>query len=213
VAVRADVELGGTDQKFNLLLGRDVQRAYGQPEQMIMTLPLLIGTDGEMKMSKSYGNYIGVTDPPTEMYGKTLSIPDELLENWYTLLLGGEPPADLRPRDAKRALARALVERFHDAASARAAEEAFDRVHIRHEVPADVPVVRWVLNGGVVHLPALLAQAFSVSTSEARRGLSQGAVRLDGEPVSAERLDLPADDVNGRVLQLGKRRFARVEIE
>jgi tyrosyl-tRNA synthetase len=213
VAVRADVELGGTDQKFNLLLGRDVQRAYGQPEQVIMTLPLLIGTDGEMKMSKSSGNYIGVTDPPEEMYGKTLSIHDELLANWYPLLLGDEPPATLSPRDAKRALARALVERFHDAASARAAEEAFDRVHIRHEVPADVPVVRWVLNGGVVHLPALLAQAFSVSTSEARRGLSQGAVRLDGEPVSGEMLDVPGDDVNGRVLQLGKRRFARVEIE
>ncbi len=107
VAVRADVELGATDQKFNLLLGRDVQRAYGQPEQVVMTLPLLIGTDGQRKMSKSYGNYIGVTDAPEDMYGKTLSIPDELLENWYTLLLGAEPPAGLGPRDAKRALARA----------------------------------------------------------------------------------------------------------
>ena len=212
VAVRADVELGGTDQKFNLLLGRDVQRAYGQAEQVIMTLPLLVGTDGEMKMSKSYGNYIGVTDPPEDMYGKTLSIPDALLENWYTLLLGSQPPADLGPRDAKRALARALVERFHDAEAARAAEDAFDRVHIRHEVPDDVPTIRWALNGGAVHLPALLAQAFSVSTSEARRSLSQGAVRLDGEPVSTAVLDLPAGDVDGRVLQLGKRRFARVEI-
>jgi tyrosyl-tRNA synthetase len=213
VAVRADVELGGTDQKFNLLLGRDVQRAYGQAEQVIMTLPLLVGTDGEMKMSKSYGNYIGVSDPPEDMYGKTLSIPDALLENWYTLLLGSEPPPDLGPRDAKRALARALVERFHDAEAARAAEDAFDRVHIRHEVPDDVPTIRWALNGGAVHLPALLAQAFSVSTSEARRSLSQGAVRLDGEPVSTAVLDLPAGDVDGRVLQLGKRRFARVEIE
>jgi tyrosyl-tRNA synthetase len=212
VAVRADVELGGTDQKFNLLLGRDVQRAYGQAEQVIMTLPLLVGTDGEMKMSKSYGNYIGVTDPPEDMYGKTLSIPDALLENWYTLLLGSQPPADLGPRDAKRALARALVERFHDAEAARAAEDAFDRVHIRHEVPDDVPTIRWALNGGAVHLPALLARAFSVSTSEARRSLSQGAVRLDGEPVSTAVLDLPAGDVDGRVLQLGKRRFARVEI-
>jgi tyrosyl-tRNA synthetase len=213
VAVRADVELGGTDQKFNLLLGRDVQRAYGQPEQVIMTMPLLIGTDGEMKMSKSYGNYIGVTDPPEEMYGKTLSARDELLENWYGLLLGSEPPAELGPRDAKRALARAIVERFHGPDAARAAEEAFDRVFVRGQLPADVPVVRWGLNGGAVHLPALLAQAFSVSTSEARRGLSQGAVRLDGAPVAGDVLDLPAGDVNGRVLQFGKRRFARVEIE
>src|SRR2546421_1412085 len=105
VAVRADVELGGTDQKFNLLLGRDVQRAYGQPEQVIMTMPLLTGTDGERKMSKSYGNYIGVTDPPDQMYGRTLSIPDESLRSWYELLLGSEPPADLPDRDAKRGLA------------------------------------------------------------------------------------------------------------
>jgi tyrosyl-tRNA synthetase len=213
VAVRADVELGATDQKFNLLLGRDVQRAYGQPEQVIMTLPLLIGTGGEVKMSKSYGNYIGVTDAPEDMYGKTLSIHDELLPNWYTLLLGREAPADLGPRDAKRALARAIVERFHDAAAAAGAEEAFDRVHIRHEVPEDVVVVRWTGNGSAtVHLPALLAQAFSISTSEARRGLQQGAVRLDGAPVAAGILDLPADDLDGRVLQMGKRRFARVEI-
>ena len=213
VAVRADVELGATDQKFNLLLGRDVQRAYGQPEQVIMTLPLLIGTDGEIKMSKSYGNYIGVTDAPEDMYGKTLSIPDELLENWYTLLLGREPPPGLGPRDAKRALARAIVERFHEAAAVAGAEEAFDRVHIRRQVPEDVAAVRWTGDGSAtVHLPALLAHAFSVSTSEARRALSQGAVRLDGEPVAAGVLDLPADDVHGRVLQMGKRRFARVDV-
>ena len=114
VAVRADVELGGTDQKFNLLLGRDIQRAYGQPEQVILTVPLLTGTDGERKMSKSFDNYIGVTDPPEEMYGKTLSIPDASLELWYSLLLGSVPPPSLGPRDAKRALARALVERFHE---------------------------------------------------------------------------------------------------
>ena len=122
VAIRADVELGGTDQKFNLLLGRDIQRAYGQDEQVILTMPLLTGTDGERKMSKSLGNYIGVTDPPQEMYGKTLSIPDTSLESWYELLLGRELPADLAPRDAKRALARALVERFHGAEAAEAAE-------------------------------------------------------------------------------------------
>ncbi|MGZ4350597.1 MAG: tyrosine--tRNA ligase [Solirubrobacteraceae bacterium] len=210
VAVRADVELGGTDQKFNLLLGRDVQRAYGQPEQVIMTLPLLIGTDGEMKMSKSYGNYIGVTDPPEEMYGKTLSIPDELLENWFGLLLGSEPPADLGPRDAKRALARAIVERFHGPEAARAAEEAFDRVHIRRQVPEDVPTVQWTRNGGSVHLPALLAEAFGISTSEARRNLAQGAVRVDGQVLPGDSLDVGPDQLANRILQLGKRRFARV---
>jgi tyrosyl-tRNA synthetase len=212
VAVRADVELGGTDQTFNLLLGRDIQRAYEQPEQVIMTLPLLTGTDGERKMSKSYRNHIGVADPPNEMYGRTLSIPDPALPGWYALLLGAEPDPSLVPRDVKRALARALVERFYDAGAAQAAEAAFDRVHIRHEVPDDVPTVRWTCNGSAtVHLPALLAQAFSISTSEARRGLSQGAVRVDGEPMTGDVLDVPAGELDGRVLQLGKRRFARVE--
>jgi tyrosyl-tRNA synthetase len=212
VAVRADVELGGTDQKFNLLLGRNIQRAYHQPEQVIMTLPLLVGTDGERKMSKSYGNHIGVADSPEEIYGRTLSLPDAALAGWYALLLGGEPDPALGPRDAKRALARALVERFYDAGAAAAAEAAFDRVFIRGQIPEDVPVVRWTLNGSTtVHLPALLAHAFSVSTSEARRGLAQGAVRRDGEPVDPAVLDLPAGDLDGRVLQMGKRRFARVE--
>jgi tyrosyl-tRNA synthetase len=215
VAIRADVELGGTDQKFNLLLGRNIQRAYNQPEQVIMTLPLLTGTDGERKMSKSYGNHIGVADPPEEIYGRTLSIPDPAMPDWYALLLGAQPDPALAPRDAKRALARALVERFYDAAAAQAAEAAFDRLHIRHELPDPdaVPVVRWSMNGSAsVHLPALLAQAFGVSTSEARRGLAQGAVRLDGEPVAGSILDVPAEDLDGRVLQMGKRRFARVEI-
>ncbi len=141
VAVKADVELGGTDQKFNLLMGRDIQRAYGQPEQVVLTTPLLTGTDGERKMSKSLGNYIGVTEPPEEMYGKTLSIPDTSMETWYGLLLGRAVPDDLSPRDAKRALARALVERFHGAEAAESAEEAFDRVHVQHEIPEDVPEV------------------------------------------------------------------------
>ncbi len=212
VAIRADVELGGTDQKFNLLLGRDIQRAYGQDEQVILTMPLLTGTDGERKMSKSLGNYIGVTDPPQEMYGKTLSIPDTSLESWYELLLGRELPADLAPRDAKRALARALVERFHGVEAAEAAEQEFDRVFVSGGVPDDVPEVHFTPSGGVVHLPALVAQAFGVSTSEARRSLAQGGVKVDGEPLAAGLLDVPADVVEGRVLQLGKRRFARVLI-
>jgi len=212
VAVRADVELGGTDQKFNLLLGRNIQRAYHQPEQVIMTMPLLTGTDGERKMSKSYGNQIGVADPAEEIYGRTLSIPDPALGDWYALLLGTEPDPTLSPRDAKRALARALAERFYDAAAAAAAEEAFDRVFVRGQIPKDVPTVTWRLNGGSVHLPALLAEAFGISTSEARRNLAQGAVRVDGEVLAPEALDVGADQLADRVLQLGKRRFARVEI-
>ncbi len=213
VAIDADVELGGTDQKFNLLLGREIQRAYEKPAQVILTMPLLTGTDGVQKMSKSFGNYIGVTEPPEEMYGKTLSIPDDSLALWYRLLLDTEPPPGEPPRDAKRALARALVTRFHGASAAVAAEEAFDRVHIRHEAPAHVPEVEWPADGsGVVHLPALLAHAFQVSTSEARRSLGQGGVRIDGEPVAAGALDCPAADLDGRVLQLGKRRFARVRV-
>jgi tyrosyl-tRNA synthetase len=212
VAVEADVELGGTDQKFNLLLARDIQRAYGVSEQVVLTTAILPGTDGVRRMSKSLGNYIGVTDRPEEMYGKTLSIPDSALALWYSLLLGSDPSAGLAPRDAKRALARALVARFHDAEAAEAAEAAFDRVHVRHEIPADVPVFEWGGDGPEVHLPALLAQAFSISTSEARRALSQGGVRLDGEEIENGSLDLPRAEVDGRVLQLGKRRFARVQL-
>jgi len=212
VAVRADVELGGTDQKFNLLLGRDIQRAYQQPEQVILTLPLLTGTDGQRKMSKSYDNYVGVTERPEEMYGKTLSIPDASLPDWHSLLLGEVPDPAVSPRDAKRALARALVERFHGAPAAVAAEAQFDRVHIDHRPPADIPEVAFAANNGTVHLPALLAAAFGISTSEARRSLGQGAVRLDGDPIADGALDLPVAELDGRVLQLGKRRFARVRI-
>ena len=212
VAVEADVELGGTDQKFNLLLARDVQRAYGVPEQAVLTVPILPGTDGERRMSKSLGNYVGVTEPPEEIYGKTLSIPDSALETWYSLLLGSEPPAELGPRDAKRALARVLVERFWDADAAAEAEAAFDRVHVSREVPEDVPVVDWQEAGPEVHLPALLQQAFGVSTSDARRALAQGGVRLDGEPVTNGSLDVSVEEVDGKVLQLGKRRFARVRV-
>ena len=212
VAVRADVELGGTDQKFNLLLARDIQRAYGQPEQVILTMPLLTGTDGVRKMSKSYGNYIGVTDGPDDIYGKTLSIPDESLSDWYRLMLDTTPDPAAGPRDAKRALARALVQRFHDAAGAREAEARFDQVHVRRELPDEIPEVSFDAGDGHVHLPALLAAAFGVSTSEARRSLRQGAVRIDGEPLDPGVLDVERSAVDGCVLQLGKRRFARVRL-
>jgi tyrosyl-tRNA synthetase len=212
VAVKADVELGGTDQKFNLLLGRDIQRAYGQSEQVILTVPLLPGTDGERKMSKSFDNYIGVTEPPAEMYGKTLSIPDESLELWYSLLLGSRVPEGIGPRDAKRALARTLVERFHGPEAATEAEREFDRVHIRHEAPSEVPELEWPRGEGVVHLPAVMAQAFGISTSEARRALAQGGIRLDGEPVGDGVLDVDAALIDGKLLQFGRRRFVRVRV-
>lgn len=213
VAIRSDVELGGTDQTFNLLLGRHVQAQYDQPEQVVLTMPLLVGTDGAKKMSKSVGNYIGITERPQEIYGKTLRLPDEALSAWYRMLLDAPLPEEMGPRDAKRALARELVSRYHDAAAATAAEEHFDRVFVRHERPTEVDAVSWELtDGSIVHLPALLARAFAISTSEARRALGQGGVRIDGEPVGAGVLDLPAAELDGRVLQMGKRRFARVEI-
>jgi tyrosyl-tRNA synthetase len=214
VEVKADVELGGTDQKFNLLLARDIQRAYGIPEQTILTMPILPGTDGERRMSKSLGNYIGVSEPPAEIYGKTLSIPDSVVPLYYELLLGRPVPEEVGPRDAKRALARDLVAEFHDGAAAEAAEREFDRVHREHGTPDEVEEVQWPAAeaGETVHLPELIRRAFGVSTSEARRALAQGGVSFDGETVAAGVLDLPASELDGKVLKLGKRRFARVRV-
>jgi tyrosyl-tRNA synthetase len=209
VAVEADVELGGSDQRFNLLFGRDVQEAFGQRPQSILTMPLLVGTDGVRKMSKSYGNYVGVTDEPAEMFGRLMSIPDDLMPDYYLLLLERELDRKAHPNEAKRALARALVARFHDDAGAADAEARFDAIHKRGEVPADMPTV--VADGETVHLPALLASSFGITNSEARRVLAQGGVRIDGEVAAADALDLPSADLAGKVLQLGKRRFVRVE--
>jgi tyrosyl-tRNA synthetase len=212
VCVRADVELGGTDQTFNLLMGRTIQAAYGQPPQVVLTVPLLTGTDGKLKMSKSFGNQIGITEPPEEMYGKTLSIPDALLASWYELLLGRPAPAELAPRDAKRALARVLVARFHGSPAAQDAEAAFDRLFIARAIPDDVPEATFTPADGTVHLPELIATVFGGSRSEARRTLAQGGVKLDGEPLPAEPLDVPAAALDGRVLQVGKRRFRRLRL-
>jgi tyrosyl-tRNA synthetase len=213
VAIEADVELGGTDQKFNLLFGRDIQGAYGQQPQSIMTLPILVGTDGARKMSKSLGNYVGVTDPPEEMFGKLMSIPDGAMDEYFRLLLGQERP-DVPPNQAKRELGRRIVDRFHGEGTGAAAEEHFDRVHVKHEVPDDIPEVElgeYSADGnGLVHLPRLISGAFGVSSSEGRRLIQQGGVKLDGEPVAAEPLDLEAASLAGRVLQVGKRRFCRL---
>jgi tyrosyl-tRNA synthetase len=213
VAIRSDVELGGTDQKFNLLFARDIQRAYEVPEQSIMTLPILPGIDGVRRMSKSLGNYVGVTDPPEEMFGKLMRIPDEVMGTYYELLLGEDVP-DEEPVRAKRELARRIIERFHDSAAAEAAEAHFDKLHVAHEIPEDIPELALAdadgVNGGDVHLPALIAGVFDISSSEARRLIAQGGVKIDGESLSPERLDLPAGDLGGRVLQVGKRRFVRL---
>jgi tyrosyl-tRNA synthetase len=147
------------------------------------------------------------------MYGKTLSIPDTSLDAWYELLLGSAPPAGAAARDAKRALARDLVSRFHGPDAARDAEAEFDRLFVEHRPPDEVPTVSWPADRPEVHMPALLADAFGISTSEARRSLAQGGVKLDGEPVPGDVLDRPAAAVDGKVLQLGKRRFARVRVE
>src|SRR3954464_11050393 len=138
VAISSDVELGGTDQTFNLLLGRDVQRAYGQPEQVILTMPILPGIDGTDKMSKSLGNHVGVTEPPEEQFGKTMRLPDDAMESWFSLLSIEEPAGEVGPRDRKRALARGVVARFHGDEAAAAAEQHFERLFVTHEAPEDV---------------------------------------------------------------------------
>ena len=210
VAVRADVELGGTDQKFNLLLGRDVQRAYGVPEQVVLTMPILSGLDGERKMSKSLGNQIGVSEPPEEIYGKVLSLPDTAMDGWYALLLGEPAAAGLSARDAKHALARRLVERFHSPAAADAAAAHFDRVFVRHALPEDIEEAQFDGSGDAVHLPALIAENFGRSRADARRLLGQGAVKLDGEALSGDDLDVVPERLDGAVLQVGKRAFRRL---
>ncbi len=215
VAIDADVELGGTDQKFNLLFGRDVQGAYDKPQQSIMTLPILVGTDGVKKMSKSLGNYVGVTDAPAEMFGKLMSIPDEAMDEYFRLLLGEEGRPECPPNDAKRELGRRIVDRFHGEGAGAGAERAFDRVFVQKSVPEDIPEVELTEylsedGDGKVHLPRLLSGAFGLSTSEGRRLLAGGGVKLGGEPISAITLDVPAEQLAGRVLQVGKRRFAKL---
>ncbi|HEX8073771.1 MAG TPA: tyrosine--tRNA ligase, partial [Thermoleophilaceae bacterium] len=210
VAVRSDVELGGTDQLFNLLLARDVQQAYGVAPQVALTMPILPGTDGKKRMSKSEGNYIGVTEPPEEIFGKTMSVPDAAMPAYYELLLDRAFDPGAAPVEAKRALARELVARFAGEEAAREAEAHFDRVHVRHDVPESIAEHPLPAGDAAVHLPALLAEAFGISRSEARRLLGQGGVKLDGEPLSAADLDVPPDRLDGRVVQLGRRRFARL---
>jgi tyrosyl-tRNA synthetase len=192
------------------MLAREIQAAYGQPPQVVMTMPLLLGVDGERKMSKSLANHVGVADPPEEQFGRTMRIPDEALGEWYRLLAPGEPPPGGHPADDKRRLARLIADRFGGPGAGARAEEHFNRVVRDRRAPEEMPTV--AVSGGTVHLPALLADHLGVaSRSEARRLIAGGGVSVDGEPVAD--LDLPVERLDGRVIRAGKRRFARVRVE
>jgi tyrosyl-tRNA synthetase len=207
VAVEADVELGGTDQLYNLLAGRDVMAAYGLEPQVALTTPLLLGFDGQ-KMSGSVGNYIGLAEQPEEQFGKAMRISDELLPDYYRLVMQTDEPPPADPLEAKLALARWIVTRSHGAGAARGAEEHFTRVVREGQAPDDVAEVA-LPRADPVHLPRLLVDSLGIgSASEARRLIGQGAVRLDGEVVTE--LDVPREQLEGRLLQAGKRRFARL---
>jgi tyrosyl-tRNA synthetase len=233
VAVRADVELGGTDQTFNLLMGREVQRAYGQEPQVVLTLPLLEGTDGVRKMSKSLDNYIGLTEPPDDMFGKLMRIPDDLITKYLRLatpvegwevdgIERGLREGTVHPNEAKRRLAREVVDLYHGPEAGSAAEERFNAVHREREMPEEVPEVRVPVSVfgeekdgvRVVYVPALLeAMGLVTSRSEARRLQAQGGVRRDGAPVPDEDIAIEGDppgQLAGSVWQVGRRKFARL---
>jgi len=212
VAIDADIEIGGTDQLYNLLMGRHIMEYYGKRPQCVLTTPLLVGTDGTAKMSKSLGNYIGVADSSREMFGKAMSIPDEPMPDYYSLVLGQDPP-DAPPVEQKRELGRSLVRMFHgeDGEEAVAdAEEHFDAV-VRREVPEDAPEVVLPEDMREVWIVDLITRAgFAKTNGEARRLIRGGAVRLDGKTIEDERLSLPVESLEGKVLQVGKRRYARL---
>ncbi len=219
VAVEADIELGGSDQLWNLMMGRVIQERYGMEPQIAMTVPLLVGTDGEQKMSQSLGNFIGVTDPADEMFGKTMSIPDHLMEQWFRLateveaeevdgIVAGLAAGDLHPGETKRRLGREIVELYWGAEAAAGAEAAFDRIHKEKDLPDEVDEYQ-LGPGDPVSLPTLIRDAGLVASGgEGRRLIQQGAVRLDGEKL--DEFEVPRDRLVGAVLQVGKRRFVRL---
>jgi tyrosyl-tRNA synthetase len=223
VAVQADVELGGTDQLFNLLVGRDLQRAYGQRPQIALTMPLLEGLDGVQKMSQSLDNYVAIRDEPAEMFGKLMSIPDALVGRYATLAteldekassslaaaaIAGGPDAGR----AKRAVARAVVTLYHGDDAAASAEQAFDRQFREHETPSDVAeaaIPNDAIDGDRVYLPRVLADlGLASSRNDARRLIAQGGVRVNGAPIATD--DVSLDELEGAVLQVGKRKFVRL---
>jgi tyrosyl-tRNA synthetase len=220
VAIKSDVELGGTDQKFNLLVGRDIQREYGVEPQCILTTPLIVGTDGVEKMSKSYDNYIGISDSPKEIYGRTLSIPDDLIYVYYELAadVSKEELAEIRkqlndenfnPRDIKRRLARTFVRMYHSEESAKKAEEEFDQVFIKKEVPDDIEEFKITGNEiGIIDL--ILKVKFASSKGEAKRLVTQGGVSLNGDKISDPVTKLKIE--NGMILKVGKRKFIKLNL-
>ena len=219
VAMKADIELGGTDQTFNLLVGRHIQKEYGQEPQVVITMPLLEGLDGVQKMSKSLGNYIGITEPPQDMFGKLMSISDDLMFRYFELLSSldldeikglkdGITDGRLHPKDVKTRLALELVERFHGARAAEAAKADFEAQFSRGEVPDDIPEFKLSPDEKTIYLPRVLKKAGLVaSTSDARRLIKQGAVSIDGNKVQAEEIEVRAPQA---VLKVGKRRFLRI---
>ncbi len=225
VVIEADVELGGTDQLFNLLAGRELMEKRGMEPQVCLTLPLLEGTDGVQKMSKSYGNYIGLTDEPADMFGKVMSIPDSLMVKYYRLastcpveevdeIERGLEANELHPNKVKRALARNIVAAYYDEAAAAAAEEAFDRVFKQHAIPEDIPEYAADLTPneeGLVYVAKLLADAkLASSAGEARRLIDGGGVRVNGEALAPKSYNLEPEKLAGAVLQVGKRKFVRL---
>lgn len=218
VAVEADIELGGSDQLWNLMMGRVVQERYGMDPQVALTMPLLVGTDGSKKMSQSLGNYIGVEDDPGEMFGKTMSLPDETMEHWFQLAANFEPDRvvqivsdvesnAMHPNAAKRLLARSVVDLYHGDGSGERAEAEFNQVFKHGGVPDDVPDHQ-LSDDDPVNLPALIRVVFDVSGGEARRLLQQGAVKVDGQAVTE--LEIARSALIGQTLQVGKRRFANL---
>ena len=214
VAVEADVEIGGEDQRFNFLIGRAIQEAYGQEPQVILTMPLLIGTDGERAMSQSRGNYIGLAESPKEMFGKIMALPDHLMPQYFTLLTDIPPDElaeleEIHPRDRKMRLAREIVSQFHGEEAAAQAEEEFIRVFQREELPREIPTVS-ISQETISPLDLLVGTGMAKSRSEARRLIDQGGVRLDGERLQGLE---PVRIKDGAVLRVGKRRFVRLQLE
>jgi tyrosyl-tRNA synthetase len=224
VAVEADVEMGGTDQTFNLLMGRDVQREHGQEPQVVFTMPLIEGTDGKQKMSKSLDNAIGITEPPDDMFGKLMRIPDELILKYLKLCTPasadevsaaeGRLADGVNPMEEKRRLAKAVVELYHGRAAAEQAERTFDRIHRERELPQDVSEVRvdpaWYEAGDIPVANLLDLLDLAGSRSEARRLIKQGGVRMNGEPVTDPEMRMPGDRLAGTIWQVGRRKFVRL---
>ncbi len=219
VAIKSDVELGGTDQKFNLLVGRDIQREFEVEPQVILTMPLLVGTDGVEKMSKSYNNYIGISEPPNEMFGKTLSIPDELIYTYFELAtdISNEELSAIKsqldeqkvnPRDLKRNLAKVLIRMYHSSEASEEAEKEFDKIFVQKEIPDDIPEIKLDEGKEIGILDLIVQVNFASSKGEARRLVTQGGVSLDGEKITDINAQLKFD--KPKVLKVGKRKFIKI---